>query len=275
MYNPVKLAHSAAMADQPLLLNSITDADEAARGRVAVCGSHGGIYPAYLASLAGLRAVVFNDAGGGLDNAGIAGVMALADVGVAAVAASHQSCRIGDAGDMARRGLISAVNALAGRLGVTVGEAVGPACDKLAGAQMPCGMLAELDEARRVLRREAGRDIVLVDSASLVKPEDAGRIVITGSHGGLIGGDPVRALKADAFLAVFNDAGGGCDDAGLTRLAALDARGIAALTVAHVSARIGDAGSSYDDGIISAVNNRAARLNLKQGGRLRAALARL
>ncbi|MFV2091782.1 MAG: hypothetical protein ACC634_01730, partial [Hyphomicrobiales bacterium] len=151
----------------------------------------------------------------------------------------------------------------------------GPACDKLAGAGVPSAMLDEHEEARRVLHQEARRDIVLVDSASLVKAEDAGRIVITGSHGGLIGGDPARALKADAFLAVFNDAGIGCDNAGLSRLAALDARGIAALTVAHVSARIGDAGSSYDDGIISAVNNRAAGLNLKQGGRLRAALARL
>ena len=70
--------------------------------------------------------------------------------------------------------------------------------------------------------------------------EDEGEIVVTGSHGGLIGADPKRALKANARLAVFNDAGVGCDEAGITRLAVLDDRGVAAVTVAHTSAKIGD-----------------------------------
>ena len=103
------------------------------------------------------------------------------------------------------------------------------------------------------------------DSASAVGPEHAGTIVVTGSHGGLLGGQPAAALKYDALAALFNDAGIGIDEAGVTRLPALDARGIAAATVAAASARIGDARSTYEDGIVSRVNAHAAALGIAPG----------
>ncbi|MBL4556209.1 MAG: hypothetical protein JKP98_00180 [Rhodobacteraceae bacterium] len=56
-----------------LLLDSITDAGPDAAGAVAICGSHGGLYAASLASQAGLHGVILNDAGIGLNGAGIAG----------------------------------------------------------------------------------------------------------------------------------------------------------------------------------------------------------
>lgn len=77
--------------------------------------------------------------------------------------------------------------------------------------------------------------------------------MVTGSHGGLIGGDPALALKAAADTAVFNDAGRP-DGPGTSRLPALAARGIAAITVSTRSARIGDAASTFHDGIVSAAN---------------------
>jgi hypothetical protein len=104
-----------------------------------------------------------------------------------------------------------------------------------------------------------------LDSASLVAPEHHDAIVITGSHGGLLGGRPETALKYDVRAAFYNDAGIGIDDAGVSRLPALDRRGIAALTVAAASARIGDARSSYEDGVLSRVNGSAAALGLKPG----------
>ena len=67
------------------------------------------------------------------------------------------------------------------------------------------------------------------------------------------------------LAALYNDAGIGKDAAGTSRLPALDARGIAAATVSSVSARIGDARSTYEDGIISRVNARAASLGLREG----------
>ena len=98
------------------------------------------------------------------------------------------------------------------------------------------------------------RRIVLINSASLIGPEDAGQIIVTASHGALVGGNAAMALRVDAFAAVFSDAGVGMDGAGITRLPALDMRGIAGLAVSAASARIGDAASVYEDGIISHAN---------------------
>ena len=77
-----------------ITLDSITDAGPEARDQIAISGSHGGIYPAAVASAAGLRGVAFNDAGIGFQDAGIAGVMALDTVGMAAIAVDCQTCRI-------------------------------------------------------------------------------------------------------------------------------------------------------------------------------------
>jgi hypothetical protein len=114
-----------------------------------------------------------------------------------------------------------------------------------------------------------------LDSASLVLPEHKAAIVITGSHGGLLGNRPETALKYDVLGALYNDAGIGKDSAGTSRLPALDARGIAAATVSATSARIGDARSTYEDGIISRVNARAASLGLREAISAREFVARL
>ena len=98
---------------------------------------------------------------------------------------------------------------------------------------------------------------------------------MTGSHGGLLGGKPETAIKYDVLGALYNDAGVGKDDAGVSRLPALAARGIAAAAVAAASARIGDARSTYEDGIVSRVNTHAAALGLRQGLSARDFVARL
>ena len=99
----------------------------------------------------------------------------------------------------------------------------------------------------------------------MVEPADAGQIVITGSHGGMLATMPALVLQVDAFAALFNDAGIGMDEAGISRLPALEARGIAGATVAALSARIGDGRSTYADGVISRVNRPAARLGAAPG----------
>lgn len=250
-------------------LDSITDADATATGRVVASGSHGGIYPAAVASQAGVRAVAFNNAGGGFEGAGVAGVLALAGAGMAAIAADAMSCHIGDARDLVARGKVSTANAVAEALGVRVGMSIAETMTLLQTAPVPHGLLPEIAEARQRHRVSDGPEVELLDSASLVVPDDAGRIVITGSHGGLIGGDPKRALKAPARIAVFNDAGVGRDGIGITRLPALDARGVAAVTVSAASARIGDAGSALETGVISHANASAAEMGAETGLALR------
>ena len=113
----------------------------------------------------------------------------------------------------------------------------------------------------------------LVDSVGYITPAMAGAVVVTGSHGG---DSAARyALTAGPLLAVFNDAGGGRDDAGFSGLALLDAQGIAAATVSHASARIGHARSTLDDGVITHVNAAASRLGLAVGERCAVAVGRL
>jgi hypothetical protein len=258
----------------PLFLDSITDADASAKGAVVISGSHGGLYPGAVASQAGVGAAIFNDAGIGKDEAGIAGVVLLGKQGTAAAAADCMSCRIGNAADMMANGIISFANAPAARIGVVPGMTVSSAATRLAGAD-PASIMADTPQEARWDTSIGGMTILFVDSASLVNPDDEGRIIITGSHGGLIGGDPKRALKARARLAVFNDAGMGKDNVGMTRLPALDQAGVAALTVSHNSARIGDAQSAFDTGLISAANEVATRLGCIVGEPLREALARL
>jgi len=260
-------------ANLSIVMDSITDADKNTAGKIVICGSHGGHYPAYLASAARVRGIVFNDAGGGMESAGIAGALALAKVGIAAATVSHNSCRIGDAKDMAMRGIISSRNDLAQRLGVEIGHEVAVAIEKLSNATGATGQLEAVNEARHEIQTASSKSkIFLMDSASLVSAEDEGHIVVTGSHGGLIGADPKRALKANARLAVFNDAGFGCDNAGIARLAALDDRRIAAITVAHTSAKIGDAHSTYHSGVISNINTTAKKAGLKIATPLKQAL---
>lgn len=246
----------------PLLADSITGIGPGAAGQVVVAGSHGGVYPAWLALSGGCRAVILHDAGSGLDSAGTAGLRWAERFGFAAAAVDHASAPIGQAAAMLARGRISAANAGARALGVDPGMDCMEAARLLAGARQPSPGAPEIREAREVLSpADARRRLVLIDSASLVRPEDGGQVVVTGSHGALFGSDPMNALRADAMLALFNDAGG----AATSRLPLLDERGIAAATVAASSARIGEARSTWENGVLSMCNGTARGHGLHEG----------
>lgn len=257
-------------AGQPqiILAPTTTRLSVETRGSVVVSGSHGGRYPGYSVAKAGVLAVILNDAGVGLDEAGIGSLPYLEALGIAAATVSHLSCRIGDATDMMSRGRISYANAVALRYGVHAGQP----CSEAAEVLMQCTHVQAdppaLGESRSELNLDgAKRRVVLLDSAALVRPKDKGAIVVTASHGGLVGGVAAMALQTDAYAAVFNDAGKGIDNAGLTRLPALDERSIAAFTVSADSARIGEGKSSFSDGIVSAVNLTAKAKGARVGDR--------
>jgi hypothetical protein len=254
--------------------DTITKLPPEAEGAVVVSGSHGGRYPGYLAAKGRVRAAIFNDAGGGKDGAGLGSLVYLDALGIAAATVAHDSARIGDTDDMMARGRISAMNEAAQGAGVIVGMACLEAAVLLTGAPYRVSDPPVLGETRVEIADAGPRRIVLVDSASLVRPEDADQILVTGSHGGLIGGDPAAALRTDGFAGVFNDAGIGIDGAGVGRLQALDARGIAAFTVSSATARIGEGRSTFEDGMISRVNATAARLGAAEGMRARDVLER-
>ena len=103
----------------------------------------------------------------------------------------------------------------------------------------------------------------LVDSITELELHDAGCIAVSGSHGGL--SSARFALAVRPLLSVFNDAGGGLNNAGLAALDFLQQHGLAACTVAHDSARIGDSASTLSNGLVSHVNACAASLGIQTG----------
>lgn len=108
--------------------------------------------------------------------------------------------------------------------------------------------------------------LCLVDSIAELQPADAGCIAISGSHGGISAGR--YALAVRPTLTVFNDAGVGLREAGIAALALLQTEGLAACTVSHTSACIGQAASTLETGVISHANAAARALGLHPGNPL-------
>ncbi len=249
-------------ARSPIVLDSVTHLTAEHHGKVGYCGSHAGIYAAYYAAYKGMGAVILNDAGIGRERAGIAGLALLEDIGVAAAAISHMSARIGEGRDGVDRGVISTVNKHAAAAGLRPGQSCREALDLLVKLDPPpAAKPAPLEESRFEVPEAGGGGIkvFVIDSMSLVKPDDDGHVIVSASHGGALGGRPEMAIKYPVFACVCNDADKGMDGAGITRLPALDTRGIAAACVSAFSARIGDGRSTYADGYISVVNETARR----------------
>ncbi len=251
-----------SLPDSIVVLDSVTHFDASHHGAVAYCGSHAGIYAAYYAATKGVAAIVLNDAGIGRERAGVAGLALLERLGVPGAAVSHLSARIGDGRDGVERGILTTVNRPAAALGLSPGQTCREALLLLhKAAPAPSPKPAPIEESRFELT-QAGRGgvkVIVMDSISLVKPEDDGHIVVAASHGGALGGRPEMAIKHPVFAAVFNDADRGIDGAGLTRLPALDTRGIAAACASAFSCRIGDGRSLWEHGYISAMNETARR----------------
>lgn len=229
-----------------------------------VAGSHGGVIAAYLGASAGAHALILNDAGLGLDRAGIAGLVWLEEIGMAAAAVDCMSARIGNGEDMLARGIIAHANVYAALCGVAAGQSCGEAADRMRNAAPPRSGPPPYAEGRwRVA--EGPPEVWALDSIGKIEADDAGRILVIGSHGALHGGRRDSALAVDAAAAVFNDAGMGADRIGITRLPVLGERGIPAVAINCMSARIGDGRSTWETGIVLHMNAPAAAAGATRG----------
>lgn len=118
-----------------VLMDSIALVAPEHKGAIVLTGSHGGQSAGDYALKVPLRAVIFNDAGIGKDEAGVVALGMLQARGIAAAAIAHTSGRIGDARDMWEQGVISRVNDAAGACGVEPGMSARRAVNRLAGSQ--------------------------------------------------------------------------------------------------------------------------------------------
>src|SRR5271168_2456747 len=115
--------------------------------------------------------------------------------------------------------------------------------------------------------------IVTADSVTRVGEEARGAVVVNASHGGVYAA--YLATKLHAAAAIFNDAGVGRDRAGIGGLDYLEDFGIAAATVGHDTARIGDGADMMAHGVVTHANRHAASLGVTPGQSCRDAAAAL
>jgi len=239
------------------------------RAQVVVSGSYGGRYNAFNAAKWPVRAVIMNDAGIGKDKAGIVGLEFLDRIDMAAATADAQTCHIGDGDHMLAHGIISHVNRSAAALGCAPGQSVRTCAERLRMASVPTVVPPSITEGARFVMRDVPGEPALIcaDFIGMLQPDDAGRIVVTASHGALSGGRPDTVVPQDIHAVFFSDAGVGMDGAGIARLADLERREIVAAATSADSAPIGDSRALYRDGMLSSVNRpasaRGARVGMK------------
>ena len=104
---------------------------------------------------------------------------------------------------------------------------------------------------------------IVLDSVTHLGPEHKGAVGYCGSHAGIYAAYYAAAKGIAAVI--LNDAGIGRERAGVAGLALLEKLGVPGAAISHLSARIGDARSTFEDGIISAVNATAAARGGKAG----------
>jgi hypothetical protein len=116
-------------------MDSIAAIAPAHEGAIVVTGSHGGQSAGEYALKFLLRAVLFNDAGIGKDEAGVVALVMLQQKGIPAAAIAHTTGRIGDAHDMWDHGYLSRVNEAAAKAGLAEGMSAREAARRLAKSQ--------------------------------------------------------------------------------------------------------------------------------------------
>ncbi len=247
--------------------SSCASATPESAGNVIVSGSYGGEYNAYHAAKWKIRGVVLNDAGVGARNAGIKGLPYLDRIGLAGATADAWTCHIADGEHMLAHGVISHVNESASRLGCAVGQPVAQCVELMKSGPVIETAPPEISGGKRyVLREVAGEpNVIALDAAPMLTPDDAGAIAVTGSHAALFRGRPDNVIGPQLHAVFFNDAGVGLDGAGINRLPTLDERGMIAGTVSALSAPIGDARACYEEGILSHLNETARRAGGRAG----------
>ena len=212
-----------------------------------------------------------NDAGIGADDAGIASLPYLDEIGLPAATASAASCHIGDGDHTLAYGIISHVNQAAAKLGCVPGEAVRSCAERMRTAPVPPAAPPPITEGTRVIIREVAGEpnVICADSVGMLRPEDTGHIVITASHAALPGGRRDTIIPRGIYAVFFSDAGVGLDGAGIARLPVLEADGVIAGTTSAASAPIGDSRALYERGVLSHITSAAERAGGAVGMRLR------
>jgi hypothetical protein len=248
-----------------IVVDSVTYGAGSLRGDdVMIAASYAGASSLLFPLMRGVKAVVAHEAGVGKDNAGISGLQLCQGFAVPAAAVETMSAGLSLGGSMIG-GIVSHVNEAAAALGVRRGQtAAAAARAMLAG---PAGVPRKVEGAvdlrvYEVARTGKGRVIATASTFSIKEPmPDA--VICGASHTARVFAESLQKIGPRGAMA--NDAGFAKFNSGIDGLPILDQMGIAGAAVAATSARIGDGLSTYNDGVISAINSLAASRGVKVG----------
>jgi uncharacterized protein YunC (DUF1805 family) len=232
---------------------------------VVVNASYSGVLPArFVAEKKPLGAIGL-DCGVGPAGASVAGLWYLEALDIPAAAADVMGVRLGDGVDVWRHGVISFANQPARDRGVAEGMSVEDAARAiLSGTSKRSGAASDVTNRRVVGEHPSGRQIVCTDSIAFGLPEDANRsVLVTAGHTGRSALPYLRKVRPHAFIC--SDGGMGRDRSGVASLEPTADEGIAGATVDARTASMGDASSSWKDGLISAVNDLARDAGVRVG----------
>ncbi len=270
------------LPDHMVLLDSLGDLQSDNSCPILVCGSHcgGSRDLARHVKSCHVKAVFLNNAGVGKNQAGIRGLTHYEAENILACAVDHNSAEIGIARDTWESGIISHTSIQAEKAGIHVGDTVKEAVSKIShivGHPSSTPILHSSDNLTEVKEESSGKvdlkkqtqiqidgiNITVTDSITFLNENNAGQIVVCGSHGGLSAGE--YAQKHHVKAVFFNDAGIGKNNAGIKSLEPLNHAGIIACTVNCMSAEIFNGHDVLENGIISVCNQLAKARNIGEG----------
>lgn len=250
------------VADSMSYYDSRVTADD-----VLVCGSFAGAHIVEQLGLCwGPRGMIAHACGVGKDDAGISGLAVCQEQGVPMAAVETMSARISNGRSVYEAGVVGHVNEAAQVLGIEAGMSAKQASYLMLDAARGKPIdFPHTDTEVHVLHEESVGRILAVWNPLLLLEE--GRhtedVICIGLHSGKVMAEWSSAAEPRGVIA--NDGGFGKDRSGVAGLASLGAAGVAAASVAAMSARIGDCVSTYEDGVITALNDVALRRGVREG----------
>ena len=178
-------------------------------------------------------------------------------------AANEYTLLLGNGRDLWEFGVVSRTNALAAALGVHPGMTVVDSAKVLARAP---AVLPDPDPENRevVFQGPNGHCVIATNSIAEALPEDyETNVLCTAGHTGRSVIGYITGFRPYGFIC--SDGSVGKNDSGLAALSPANDAGIPGASVSAASARMGDGHSTYEDGVISAMNELAAAAGVRLG----------
>lgn len=231
---------------------------------VVINASYCGVLPARFVATHQPRGAIGVDCGVGPEGAAIAGLWYLEALDIPAAVADVMTVHLGDGVHLATHGRISFFNQPAQDCGVVAGMAVLDAARRML-QRIPSGPVAAADITRRTVVHEEtdGRQVVCVDSIAFGLPQDRRNVLVTAGHTGRSAVPYLLKVSPHGFIC--SDGGRGLDSAGTAGLHIANDHGLAGATVDARRARMGNAMSSYQDGVITDLNALAQAAGVRPG----------